>query len=340
MMKTGFYVTGSATSNYADLMRQIKLVDDSGFASVWLRERHFHVDHQGRNFFSAPLVMAAAIAAQTRHIRIGMGAKILPLHHPLHLAEDAATVDILSGGRFDFGIARIGENQQYQDAFGIRPDEVRGRFEECIDIITMAWKDEPFSFQGRYYTVPEISVYPKPVQQPHPPIYLVGISDSTLSWGAQRGYPLLLAGAQTETIVNQTQEKYRKLLAAAGRDQNQTIINPVNRFIYVGETNQQAIEDTREMIMEFIHRDNSVIRDFFMLPPEAITYDLLFNEVCIFGDPDYCLERITKLQARIDLREVLFTFNYFTISHEKCCASMARFIHYVLPELLRSRGND
>src|SRR5579883_2099153 len=98
-MKIGFYATGSATSGHADLLDQIQLAEEAGFDSVWLRERHFHLDHQGRNFFTSPFVVAAYIAARTRRLRLGIGARILPLDHPVHIAEDGATVDVMSNGR-------------------------------------------------------------------------------------------------------------------------------------------------------------------------------------------------------------------------------------------------
>ncbi len=137
-MKIGLYATGSATSGYAELLDQVEYADESGFDSVWLRERHFHADHEGRNFFTSPFVFAAYIAARARRLRIGIGARILPLDHPIHIAEDAATVDVLSTGRLDLGVARIGENDLYQAAFGTTNEATRGRFEESIEIIHRA----------------------------------------------------------------------------------------------------------------------------------------------------------------------------------------------------------
>lgn len=330
-MKIGFYVTGSATSGYHDLINQIQYSDDVGFDSIWLRERHFHSDHQGRNFFSSPFVAASYIATRTKRVRIGIGARILPLDHPIHIAEDAATVDIISKGRLDFGIARIGEDELYQNAFGIRAEETRGRFEQSFEVMVKAWTEEQFSHEG-IYNIPKVSVLPKPIQKPHPPIYLVGISTETLGFGAKRGLPILIAGAQTVSIVKRTQERYYELLEEMGYER-ENVINPVNRFIYVAETNEKAVEETKETIMGFIHRGSSVIRDFLFLPKEEITYDLLFKEVCIFGDPDYCLGRIEEIKNTIDLRNLILTFNYYTIEHKKCVQSMERFTKYVLPHL-------
>ena len=331
-MKIGFYVTGSATSDYQDLMDQIKYADEVGFDSIWLRERHFHTDHQGRNFFSSPFVAASYIAAKTKRIRIGIGARLLPLDHPLHIAEGGATVDVISNGRFDFGIARIGENELYQDAFGIRAEQARGRFEESFEVIVKAWTSNCFSYEGHHYKIPEVSVHPKPIQKPHPPIYLVGISSETLRFGAKWGLPILLAGAQTVPIVNKTQGEYYQLLKETGHGQ-ENIVHPVNRFIYVAETNEKAVQETRDTIMGFVHRSGSVIRDFLFLPKEEINYDLLYKEVCIFGDPEYCLRRIEEIKANIDLRSLILTFNYYTLDHKKCLQSMERFTKYVMPHL-------
>ncbi len=338
-MKIGLYATGSASATHRDLLDQVEYAEESGLESVWLRERHFHADDGGRNFFTSPLLAAAYIGARTKRMRIGIGARILPLDHPIHIAEEGATVDVISNGRLDFGIARIGENALYQSAFGITADDTRGRFEEALEVIHRAWTQEQFSFEGKFFRIPEVSVSPRPLQKPHPPIFLVGIGPSTLSFGAKRGFPLLLAAAQSGPIVARTQQTYRDLLRQNGFDPDKIVL-PVNRFIYVADTAEEAIADTRETIMRFILRDNTVIRDFLMLPKEQITYDLLFRDVCIFGDADYCVRRLRELQEKdgVDLRHLIVSFNYYTIDHGKCLKSMERFVKDVLPQLRDGRA--
>jgi alkanesulfonate monooxygenase SsuD/methylene tetrahydromethanopterin reductase-like flavin-dependent oxidoreductase (luciferase family) len=331
-VKLGFYVTGSATGGYAELVDQIEYADRSGFDSVWLRERHFHRDHQGRNFFSSPMVAAAFIAARTRSVRIGLGARILPLDHPVHVAEDAATIDLLSEGRLDLGIARIGENDLYQGAFGCDPAKSRGRFEESIDLIVRAWTGEPFSWSGRHYTVPEVAVLPRPAQRPHPPIYLVGISESTLSFGAERAMPLLLAAAQPEDEVGRTISGYRDRLAAAGADPASVSL-PLNRFVYVAETTERARAEMGRAVTAFLDRPASVIRDFLGSRAADAGDSLLYEEVFICGDAAHCTERIEGLRDRLGVDELLLTFNYFTLEHDRCLASMQRFVSEVMPWL-------
>jgi alkanesulfonate monooxygenase SsuD/methylene tetrahydromethanopterin reductase-like flavin-dependent oxidoreductase (luciferase family) len=327
-LKIGFYATGSAASDHMDLIDQVRFADESGYDSVWLRERHFHTDHGGRNFFSSPFIVASYIASITEQIRIGIGARLLPLDHPIHVAEGAATVDVISGGRLDLGIARIGENELYQNAFGIKDEETRERFEQSLEVIIRAWTEERFSYNG-LYNISDISVEPKPVQKPHPPLYLVGISTETLRFGARRGLPLLLAGAQPVSMLKRTQEDYNRLL----KNNNIDLIHPVNRFIYVAETDEKAVEDTKDMIMRFMHRKNTVIRDFLFLPEEEITYDRLFDEVFIFGDPETCMRKIELLSDSVDLGNLVLTFNYFTIDHKKCLKSMKLFTKHLLAHL-------
>jgi alkanesulfonate monooxygenase SsuD/methylene tetrahydromethanopterin reductase-like flavin-dependent oxidoreductase (luciferase family) len=321
-VKVGFYATGSADCSHADLIDQIEYAERSGFDSAWFRERHFHADHEGRNFFSSPLVAAAYAAARTDRIRIGVGARILPLDHPIHVAEDAATVDLISGGRLDFGIARIGENDLYQRGFGTTAAEARRRFEEALDVILRAWTGE----------LPGVPVEPRPVQRPHPPVYLVGISPETLRFGARRGFPLLMAAAQPVPAVTRTQETYYGLLEEAGHDR-MAVELPLNRFVYVAETDAEAVDHTRDALDGFINRSGSLIGDFLGVPREQVTHDFLLEEVCIFGSPETCRNRVEELAERVDLRHLILSFNYFTLEHERCRRSMELFVEQVLPDL-------
>jgi alkanesulfonate monooxygenase SsuD/methylene tetrahydromethanopterin reductase-like flavin-dependent oxidoreductase (luciferase family) len=331
-LRVGFYVTGSATGDYRDLLDQVVWADQSGFGSVWLRERHFHRDHQGRNFFSAPMVVAAWIAARTTRLRIGLGARILPLDHPLHIAEAAATVDVISGGRLDLGIARIGENDLYERGFGIDPNEARARFTEALDVIELAWSGESFTYSGRHFRVPAVTVTPRPIQRPGPPIYLVGISDETLALGAERGLPLLLAGAQPEAELAQTVAGYRERLAAAGHEPR-VVGMPLNRFVYVAETTEQARRELAPAVEAFLNRPASVIRDFLGPRAGAMDAEMLLDEVFICGDAEHCVERIGRLAATLGLDDFMLTFNYFTVEHERCRESMERFAAEALPRL-------
>ncbi|MFN3477014.1 MAG: LLM class flavin-dependent oxidoreductase [Candidatus Methylomirabilales bacterium] len=118
-MNVGFFLTGAAQATYNALLEQVHLGEEAGFDAVWLRDRHFHQDFV-RHPFSSPFVVIAHLAALFKRIRFGIGCKVLPLDHHLHVAEDAATVDVLSGGRLELGVARGGEHALCRAGFGVQ----------------------------------------------------------------------------------------------------------------------------------------------------------------------------------------------------------------------------
>ena len=142
---------------------------------MWLAELHFAPD---RSVLASPLILAAAIAQRTRRMKIGTAVQVLPLCHPLRLAEEAATVDQISDGRFIFGVGRSGFAHTYQ-AYGVPYEESRERFAETLEIVKRAWTSERFSFSGKYFAYDNIALVPKPRQKPTPPIRIAATSADT-----------------------------------------------------------------------------------------------------------------------------------------------------------------
>src|SRR5207253_1063909 len=137
-----------------------------------------------------PALLATAAAMRTQRVRIGLAAAILPFHDPIRLAEELAMVDILSGGRLDVGVGRGNRPVEFE-GYRVPQIESRERFDETLAILIRAWTAERFSFEGRYFTIPEVRVIPKPLQQPHPPLYTVCVSPDTIDATALRGLPML-----------------------------------------------------------------------------------------------------------------------------------------------------
>src|SRR5271169_1470148 len=151
---------------FATSFDEIDAAERWGLDAMWLAEIHVNPD---RSVCSAPLTLAAAIAARTKRMKVGTGVQVLPLCHPLRLAEEAATVDQISRGRLIFGAGRSGLPRTYED-YGISYAESRDRFTEVLDIIEQAWSQPAVCYDGRYYSFHNIAVTPKPYQQPCPPI--------------------------------------------------------------------------------------------------------------------------------------------------------------------------
>ncbi len=141
---------------------------------------------------TAPLTLASAVAARTQRIKVGTAVQVLPLSHPLRLAEETATIDQISGGRLVFGVGRSAFPRAY-DAYGISYQESQDRFSESLDIIKMAWTQPVASHSGRYWNFENFTLVPQPVQRPHPPIRIAASQPDTYAAIGKLGYPLFAA---------------------------------------------------------------------------------------------------------------------------------------------------
>src|SRR5215475_14028652 len=146
-----------------------------GFRSVWLAEHHFST----YGYLSRPAQLATYIAAKTTRLRVGTAVIVVPLHHPLVVAEEIATLDQLAGGRVDVGLGRGYQHYEFE-RLGLELDSARARWEESVDIILEAFRGRPFSYEGKLFRIPETSVLPQPLQKPHPPIWVTAQSPASV----------------------------------------------------------------------------------------------------------------------------------------------------------------
>lgn len=171
---------------YEDLLQQIAFAEELGFDSIWLTEHHFVAD----GYTPSPVPLMAAIAARTRRVAISTDILILPLYHPVKLAEDIATIDILSNGRVMLGVGSGYRDEEFA-AFGTNRSERASRMEEGLAILRGCWGSGPFSFAGRHYRLDRVDVRPKPVQQPHPPLWVAATAAPAARRAARFGANLL-----------------------------------------------------------------------------------------------------------------------------------------------------
>ncbi|MBV8477278.1 MAG: LLM class flavin-dependent oxidoreductase, partial [Acidobacteria bacterium] len=176
----------SERQRYQDILAQIEFGDELGFDTAWLGELHFIPSF---SCLASPLMILAAAAQRTRRIRLGTAVTLLPLHNPVKMAEDAATLDVLSGGRLEFGVGR-GATPIYFAGYNVPQEESRDRFEESLQMIQRAWTDERLTYEGKYFRVKDLPLAPKPVQQPHPPIRIAANSPDTFAIAGQLGFPI------------------------------------------------------------------------------------------------------------------------------------------------------
>jgi alkanesulfonate monooxygenase SsuD/methylene tetrahydromethanopterin reductase-like flavin-dependent oxidoreductase (luciferase family) len=220
-----------------------------GIDCVWLGEIHFTPT---RSVISASLQVASAIASRTKRLHVGTAVQVLPLNHPLRIAEEVATVDHISQGRFEFGIGRSGVVRTY-DVYGVPYAESQARFREALEIIRLGWKGEPFSYQGQFYRVDNATVVPRPYQVPHPPIRMATTSDETFPLAGRLGLPIFIGLRTTEISDLQVQlAPYRQAWREAGHPGEPSVYLRIP--VYAAPTEQAAVEEPREALTFFFER--------------------------------------------------------------------------------------
>jgi alkanesulfonate monooxygenase SsuD/methylene tetrahydromethanopterin reductase-like flavin-dependent oxidoreductase (luciferase family) len=222
MVEFGYYILnthvpeleGSAADVYNLYFEQIEAAEAVGFDHVWVTEHHF--DYFG-GLTPSPQMLMTALSQRTKRLRLGVSVSILPLHHPLSVAEDFAVVDVLSGGRLEFGAGRGMPRSGFQ-GFGISQDGAQERTKEALTLIDRVWREPNVAFEGEYYRCPAVTVLPRPVQQPRPPIWMTAnIDPASFQWVGEQGYDLMTipwlfpAEAARERVA-----QYQAARAAAG----------------------------------------------------------------------------------------------------------------------------
>jgi alkanesulfonate monooxygenase SsuD/methylene tetrahydromethanopterin reductase-like flavin-dependent oxidoreductase (luciferase family) len=185
------------SSAYHDFINYVVEAEKLGFSSVFLVEHHF----TGFGQVSASMSLLAYLAARTERIRLGTAVVVLPWHNPILVAEQAATLDLLSNGRLDFGVGKGYRTYEFS-GFCIAPEEATERFDEAIDVIRTAWTSQGrFSHHGKRWHFDNVVVEPYPIQQPHPPFWLGAGSAESIRRAARDGYNLLLDSARSRRRI-------------------------------------------------------------------------------------------------------------------------------------------
>lgn len=319
-------------SRYQSALAQAVLAEELGFDSVWLTEHHFF----RHGIISDSLAVLAYLAARTSRIRLGTAVAVLPLHHPVRLAEAVATVDQLSGGRFDFGIGKGYQVGEFK-GLGVNADERNERFEEGLEIILKGLTtEEPFSFEGRFWQLDATNPQPKPLQQPHPPIWLATDSDSGLEMVAERGWGLLLPQGRSPEYIAATLARYRRLLEKVERpwDPDKVVLA---RALYVGETDAAAWADVEVPYTQFVERAASLAapgQKLAAVPDSPFTLDADLRSSAIFGSPDTCVSKLRELES-LGIERIIGFVHIGGLTHEQVVASLRRCASDVLPRVSR-----
>lgn len=316
-----------------DGLEQIKVADELGFESAWIAE------HNARKYgvVSSPPLYLAAAAAQTKRIKLGTGVVRLPFHHPLKLAEELALLDVISNGRLYVGVGKGYDAYEF-DAYNIDFEERHDRYEETLEILTSALRNEKVSFSGKFYNFEDVPVYPRPVQKPSPPLFvMVSQNDASIIRAAKQGHSFMLGGITHEDTMHKI-NLYKKTSLEAGYSQeflDETLARSGKLlFCYVAETDEQAAEEYKDGLSWYMsERDNRPT--FGVIDRERnLDYDdFLKSENTIVGSPETVTKLLKKYREETGLNKVILWMNIGGQPQEKVLKSMRLFSEKVMPEL-------
>jgi alkanesulfonate monooxygenase SsuD/methylene tetrahydromethanopterin reductase-like flavin-dependent oxidoreductase (luciferase family) len=259
-MEFGNRENRSEAGSFRESFNLVEAGESWGLDSAWLAEFHFN---PARSVLSSPIVVAGAIAARTKRMRVGMAVYVLPLNNPLRIAEEVATVDHISEGRFDFGIGRSGFTGSY-DIYGTPYSESQARFRESLEIIREAWKGETFSYQGDHFRIENATVTPRPYQDPHPPLRMAAVTAETFPRVAQDGLPIFVGLRGMDIPELKTHLNiYRQAWLDAGHPGKGNVYLRVP--VYAGATEQAAYEEPYDSITYYFNRQ-SQLRESGIMP--------------------------------------------------------------------------
>ena len=331
-----------------EAMEQIELADQLGIDEVWLGEHRF----SRHGLLSGIWTFLGQVAARTKHIRIGTAVIVLPLHNPILVAEEAAMLDVMSGGRLDFGIGAGYQRQEFE-GIGVDIHESRERFQEAIDVIIKAWTEDKLTYHGKYTNVDDVWVLPKPLQKPHPPLFqAVSTSPASVEFAASRQIQVIAGGptdilGQAPQVIKLWREKMEQFGHAHAH-----IDPPMSKSIYVAPTMEEAeqdpvgLDDFSSRVLRSVGSNGTTIglpmdkdgnippgyeawanRDSDRNRPDDLGHAGLPP---LRGTPEVVIERLKQTQEA-GINHVFGAFGFPGLPHEKVMRSIEMFATQMMP---------
>ena len=351
-----------------ETLEQCILADEAGFDYLWFVEHHFLTSFSGS---SCPEVIYGALSRLTKRIRLGFGVVILPHHHPIRVAERVAMVDHMSDGRVDFGTGRSSPYEQL--GFEIDPRDTRDIWDEALRMVPQIWQSDEFQWEGRFWNVPPRRVHPRPMQKPHPPIWVASMQPATYALAAEKGIGVLAFSSSAPSELTEHIREYKEAVKGA---------KPVGAFVnnqwanftvgHCGENNEEAQELGARAIKSFFGPDRpysqgrgdvykKLLEAWGGVPDHlerefqrrvgneadpggggdvdlAIWEQLEARTLCergviVAGDPESCIEGVRRHQES-GADQVIMVMQTDQIPHAKVMSSIELFGRQVIPAFM------
>ncbi|HEU4638636.1 MAG TPA: LLM class flavin-dependent oxidoreductase [Candidatus Binatia bacterium] len=353
---SNFFDPIKGAANYAEHLDEMTYCEELGLDGVVFNEHHY----SSYGTMPSPNLIAAALSQRTKTIKIGVLGNILPLRdHPVRVAEEYAMIDCLSKGRLIAGFVR-GIPAEYV-WYGVNPEESRGRFQEAYDLIMTAWTNSVWSFDGEFYKLKDCAIWPRPVQQPHPPIWIAARSAESIEWCVKRHLPC----AQVYQTTDQIEDTFNYYRTKAKEDgwESQPDDFILCRHIYIDDSNKKAQEIAEPAMRYFFSVYNRGFNDAInqaaadqqkllakLTSERSFNYfregnrsridfstlgwdDLVKSGYMIAGDPDSVARQIQDQMKQIGADHFMGMFHIGNLAHEKVISSLNLFKKEIMPRL-------
>ncbi|HEU0072601.1 MAG TPA: LLM class flavin-dependent oxidoreductase [Dehalococcoidia bacterium] len=353
---SNYFDPAVGAQNYHDHIDEMAYCEDLGFDGVVFNEHHY----SAYGTMPSPNLIAAALSQRTKRMRIGVLGNILPLRsHPVRVAEEYAMIDCLTNGRLIAGFVR-GVPAEYV-WYNVEPTESRGRFEEAYELITTAWTQPVWSHKGEFFEFEDCALWPRPLQQPYPPIWVAARSAESLEWCVSKRLPVAQVYSTTAQIED-TFGYYREVAQQAGWEAEPDHFI-LTRHIYVGESdeaarriaepalryfftlsargfneavNERAADRAKlnaalnsERSFNYFREENRPRIDFSTLSWE----ELVSTGYVIAGSPETVVSQLQEQMASVGAGHFMGMFHIGNMAHDEVLRSLERFSRHVMPAL-------
>jgi natural product biosynthesis luciferase-like monooxygenase protein len=321
---------GPPAEMYRNLFAQFELLDELGYDDAWVTEHHFH-DYGG--MISNPPVFLSAAARTTQRIHLGVAISVLPLHHPLVVAEQYGMVDVISNGRLELGVGR-GSTLKEFEAFQVDHQQTPAWMKEATELIAQAWSGEPITHHGQLWEYDGVRILPTPVQRPHPPIWVgASRSDDTFRWAGRKGYHLMTLPYMYEPdVLAHWIGIYKESLEEAGHDPSTREI--LGKFhVYVSDSVSAAKRESTPYLSNY----RAVAEERNHGRPRTRLHDVDDFEQqvergnLITGDARSCIDIINRWRERLGLTAISGTVHFGGMPQEMAIENIRRFAAEVIP---------
>ncbi len=346
----------TAADAYTEILEQAEIADDVGYDSLWVGETHFHAAEASPQ----PQTLLNAIASVTHGVRLGTASKAITLDNPIRVAEDFAVLDLASNGRVVLGAA-AGDDAEAFKHYHVSYEDREDRFREYLDLIVKSWTCDGFSYAGKYHRIPSyaepdsagnvfarepytppqspqwlragtkvayLPLTPKPVQLPHPPVWVGATSDALIDFAATAGYTYLPSFLEATATFRARVARYRRTLLAAGRATAE-VEWPAVRVCYVAETSEQARQDMAGPLQALFAHHAATGRlaaaEGRVVAAADLSYEKLAAERAIIGSVDEVVDGVKRLYQEAGMNHFIACMSLPGLRHDKVIASMRLF---------------